>query len=451
MARVYHADLYGLREAKYAALNSRDVATTEWRELQPRSPHYLFVPRDTALEPEYQEGISVTRLFRVFASTVTTARNSFAIAYDSPTLIQRVRQMRDTSIPDEVLRDRYGLKDVSYWRLSRARDEMRSTQSPDATIKPYCYRPFDHRFVIYHDAVCERLREEVMRHMRCGNLALLTHRPQSPGAFTFAFCTRMIGDQCCAASKSVGGGNSFQFPIYVYADLSLDAFVSESADRARAKPSPPHVRSSNLDPVVTEGLADRLSLRLVSDGTGDLEETLGPEDVFHYIYAILHSPTYRTRYAEFLKADFPRVPLTSDAGLFRALCGLGGELAAYHLLEAPALEGVTPRFPVAGDNEVAKGYPKHLPPGEKEPAGDGKVAEGRVYINKAQYFDGVLPEVWEFHVGGYQVCEKWLKDRRGRKLTFDDLTHYQKVVTALGETIRLMAAIDAAIPSWPVK
>jgi predicted helicase len=169
-----------------------------------------------------------------------------------------------------------------------------------------------------------------------------------------------------------------------------------------------------------------------------METAFGPGDVFHYIYAVVHSPTYRTRYAEFLKRDFPRIPLTSDRDLFRNLCALGGELVSYHLLEAPALEQVVPRFPVRGDDTVAKGYPKY-------------VASGRVYINKDQYFDDVPPAVWQFQIGGYQVCEKWLKDRRGRTLSYDDLTHYQKVVVALQETIRLMAEIDAAIPSWPIQ
>jgi hypothetical protein len=426
MAVVRHADLFGLREAKYAALNSQDVSATAWEQVQPRSPQYLFVPRDTVLEPEYEQGPSVTAMFRVFASTVTTARNNFAVGFDRATLIGRVRDLRDTGTADEVLREKYSLKDVSYWKLSEAREGLRALASPEAVILPYCYRPFDLRFVIYHEAVCERLREDVMRHMRTPNLALLTHRPQSPHEFTFVFCTRMVGDQCCAANKSVGGGNSFEFPLYVYAASAPNLPTAREA------------RTSNLHPQLVGTMVKQLALSSVPTDTGDLEATFGPEDVFHYIYAILHSPTYRTRYAEFLKADFPRIPLTSDRDLFRKLCALGGELVAYHLLEAPALEQVVPRFPVRGDDTVAKGYPKHL-------------ASARVHINKDQYFDGVLPQVWAFQVGGYQVCEKWLKDRRGRRLDFDDLAHYQRVVVALQETIRLMAAIDAAIPSWPIQ
>jgi len=158
---------------------------------------------------------------------------------------------------------------------------------------------------------------------------------------------------------------------------------------------------------------------------------------FHYAYAVSHSPTYRERYGEFLKRDFPRLPLTSDIELFRKLATVGGELVALHLMESPLLNSLITKYPVAGSDEVEKvNYLEQ---------------DQRVYINPEQYFDGVPPEVWEFRVGGYQVCEKWLKDRRGRKLSYDDQIHYQQVVVALRETIRRMAKIDEIIPSWPVE
>jgi hypothetical protein len=190
-------------------------------------------------------------------------------------------------------------------------------------------------------------------------------------------------------------------------------------------------------------------------------DSFSPEDVFHYMYAIFHSPTYRNRYAEFLKIDFPRLPLTSDVNLFRTLGKLGKELIGLHLLreDTKGLRKLITEYPHAGSDEVAKGYPKYLAANEPEPGTGKPLKHGRVYINGGepaqsdfgQYFEGVSPEVWNFHIGGYQVCEKWLKDRRGRTLTNDDLTHYQKTVKALSETIRIMTEIDAAIPSWPIQ
>lgn len=184
-------------------------------------------------------------------------------------------------------------------------------------------------------------------------------------------------------------------------------------------------------------------MTFVPDGRGDRLKTFGPEDVFHYMYAVFHSPAYRSRYAEFLKIDFPRLPLTSDADLFRSLCDLGRELAALHLMEKHPASAT--RFPITGDATVEA--VRYTEPGQGMDA-------GRVWINKAQYFEGVPPEIWAFHVGGYQVCQKWLKDRKGRQLTYDDITHYQRIVAALGETIRLMAEIDRIIDAhggWPLK
>jgi len=164
--------------------------------------------------------------------------------------------------------------------------------------------------------------------------------------------------------------------------------------------------------------------------------TFGPEDVFHYLYAVLHSPTYRSRYAEFLKIDFPRIPLTSDLDLFRRLCDLGGELVALHLLKSPLLASSPARYPETGDDTVeAVRYDE---------------AHERVYLNKTQYFSGIGPALYEFQVGGYQVLNKWLKDRKGRKLSHEDISHYLQVAAALTHTMRLMQEIDAAIPEWPL-
>jgi predicted helicase len=204
-------------------------------------------------------------------------------------------------------------------------------------------------------------------------------------------------------------------------------------------------RVPNLNLEFVNNLENLLNLKFVSDGIGDLTSNFGPEDIFHYIYAVLHSPTYRQRYAEFLKGDFPRVPLTSNIELFRRLCALGKELADLHLLESSNLEvsKFLTHYPVTGDNFVEKGFPKYITYENDGP--------GYVFINKTQYLEGVPKDVWEFHVGGYKVCEKWLKDRRGRQLSYDDLTRYQKVILALKETIRLMEEIDKNIPEWPIK
>ncbi|MDO8546626.1 MAG: type ISP restriction/modification enzyme, partial [Nitrospirales bacterium] len=184
-------------------------------------------------------------------------------------------------------------------------------------------------------------------------------------------------------------------------------------------------------------------MQFMPDCTKPLLQSFGPEAIFYYTYAVFHSPTYRSRYAEFLKIDFPRLPLTSNPALFRALCSTGTELVGLHMMEKHGPKITS--YPVAGDNMVET--VRYTEPGQG-------AAKGRIWINKAQYFEGVQPDVWDFHIGGYQVCQKWLKGRKGRKLTYDDLTCYQHVVSALAETIRLMAEIDETIDEhggWPIK
>ncbi len=228
-------------------------------------------------------------------------------------------------------------------------------------------------------------------------------------------------------------------PLYIYPDAHAQHTLFTSSD-----PSPTSVGyTPNLAPQFTEQLATQLGMRFLPNGKGDLGGTFGPKDIFSYMYAIFHSPTYRERYAEFLKKDFPRLPLTSDPNLFRELCRLGERLVSLHLMEHSGQ--ITTSYPASGNNMVESvEYSQSTDQSET----------GRVWINKSQYFEGVAPEVWEFHVGGYQVCQKWLKDRKGRTLSYEDIQHYQRIVAALAETITLMEKIDETIEEhggWPIE
>jgi hypothetical protein len=202
-------------------------------------------------------------------------------------------------------------------------------------------------------------------------------------------------------------------------------------------------RSSNLSSTFVNDLASRLDLKFVPDGRGDLQQNFGPEDIFNYMYAIFHSPAYRERYAEFLKIDFPRLPLTSSVNLFCELCKLGDRLVDLHLMKK--FGKIATKYPVAGTNVVEKADYACSPNAPEQ---------GKVWINKVQHFEGVPPEVWELHVGGYQVCQKWLKDRKGRNLEFHDIQDYQRIIAALAETISLMELVDEVIDEhggWPFR
>jgi len=268
-----------------------------------------------------------------------------------------------------------------------------------------------------------------MHHMENENLAFLTHRPQSPKDFTYAYCTTLIGDQNVAANKTGGGGNSFQFPLYLYTTPEETAGTLFAQSETTHKP--------NLAPAFIRALEEKLGMKFAVDSVGRTASPtyFTPEDVFYYAYAVFHSPTYRTRYAEFLKIDFPRLPLTGDKQLFAKLVAKGRELVELHLLKSAKVDDFITTYPEAGDNKVEK----------------VAYASGKVYINTHQYFGNVPEEVWEFKVGGYQVCEKWLKDRKGRALTMEDINHYQRVVVVLKETIRLMGEVDKVIEAWPME
>ncbi|MEB3211037.1 MAG: type ISP restriction/modification enzyme, partial [Leptolyngbyaceae bacterium] len=180
------------------------------------------------------------------------------------------------------------------------------------------------------------------------------------------------------------------------------------------------------------------SPEFLKDLTAKLDTTPAPEAIFYYIYAVFHSPTYRHRYAEFLKIDFPRVPLTHNLNLFQKLADYGEELVSLHLMQSPKLDAFVAEFEGNLNPVVDAGHPKYV--------------KGKVVINKkGDGFTAVPEEVWSFYVGGYQVCQKWLKDRKGRTLSPEDITHYQRIIVALQETIRLMQQIDEAIPGFPLE
>ncbi len=475
-ARVYHADLWGTREGKYDWLNAQDVASTRWKKLAPDRPFYLFVPQDVRLREEYEAGAKFTDIMPVNSVGIVTARDELTIRDTPDDVWKTVRDF--ASLPEETAREKYDLgKDVEDWQVQLAQRDLKASGFSRDNVVPVLYRPFDERFTYYtgrsRGFIC-RPRPEVMRHMLAGgNLALITSRMTKGETFKHVQVTRIICEVICMSPKT--SNNGFLFPLYLYPH-------SDKMFEVSPWPAGKGGRRPNLAPEFVAALADRLGLKFIPDGGGggrnlkfeisnfksdtsnpksrssNLKSEIsnlrsrgafGPEDIFHYAYAVFHSPTYRSRYAEFLKIDFPRLPLTGDKELFARLCALGAELVGLHLLECVPTPAAS--YPQPGDNVVEK--PRYCATGAtptRHRQDGGATSAGRVHINAEQYFDGVPPEVWEFHVGGYQVCEKWLKDRKGRCLSFDDIETYRRTTEALRQTIRLMAEIDAAIPGWPL-
>ncbi len=512
-ARVFHADLWGLRRAKEAFLAERSCEGVEWQEIHPQSPSYLFVPQQEELREEYGDGWQAPDIMPVNSVGIVTARDRLAVAFSREELDARVDRFLDPAIGNEEVRQAFlGARDKL--DVGSARQALRGADL-SACTHACLFRPFDTRFVLYHDAIIERARRQVMRHMLAGrNVGIvLPRRVETTGPWQHCFGVEMIVDHVAVSSKTIDS----LFPLYLYPEegesaVSRDQKINEaqeSLSRAggdaaaqarlagtirRIFPEPEYPRWPNLNPLLLADLEARLGLRFSfpaahtgrtgtlpvqagtlpvqagtlpvqagtlpvqagtlpvqagtlpvqadtlpvpeADGASAPPEAFGPEDVFHYIYAVLHSPTYRARYAEFLKRDFPRIPFTCDPALFRTLAGIGRRLVALHLLEADELAGVASALIGEGDNTVQKvRY---------------EADQRRVCINRTQHFADVPPEVWEFRVGGYQVCDKWLKDRKGRRLSYDDQVHYTRVTVALHHTLRLMEEVDAAIPRWPI-
>ena len=443
-AIVHHADLWGTREDKYKALAASDVSHSEWTTIEPSSPNYMFKPWNRELEEEYQRWPKITEIMPVNSVGVVTARDKLTIHWSHAGVMDVVRDF--AHLPPETARDRYHLgKDVQDWKVHLAQDDLIRSGLSDELVTPILYRPFDTRNTYYtgnsRGFIC-RPRSDVMSHMLRGeNLGLIFIRQVAlQDVYSHFGVTRSMVDN--RAFYSNKGIMSFA-PLYICA----------SKQEIKSGLYAPDERQPNLASEFTQEMERCLGLRFIADDEGDLCETFGPEDVLHYIYAVFHSPTYRQRYDQFLRADFPRVPCIDDIELFRALVGLGRHLTQLHLMESPALNQTTVGFPVPGDNVIEQGHPKYIPAGGSLSGQGAPLERGRVYISKdnnrsgkrGQYFEGVLPEVWEFRIGGYQPMDKWLKDRKGRALSFDDLSHYQRVGVALAETGRLMKEIDAAI------
>jgi predicted helicase len=449
IATVHHAHLWGQREiyekveqvqrligGKYLWLTEHDITTTEWTLLAPQKPFYLFISQDTHLREEYDRGWKLTEIMSVNVLGFQTHRDHFAIDFERGKLYNRIDEMRDKYISDQEYADKYNLTNNRDWQLFKARQLVRTNARWQDSIIQCLYRPFDQRFCYFSEVAMDYPRRELIDHVaNRENLCILSSRQQATPGYRHTLVTREVANDCAISTTSREANQVF--PLYLYPDPTKKGLFDTNTPS-----NAPGGRHPNLSPSFISDITKKLQIQFISDGKGDLQQTFGPEDIFNYMYAVFHSPTYRTRYAEFLKIDFPRLPLTSNTTLFRGLCGLGDRLVKLHLMEKSG--SVLPTYPCEGNNVVEK--VEYLVQNDQP-------AQGRVYINKAQYFDGVPSEVWEFHVGGYQVCHKWLKDRKGRVLSYEDIRHYQRVVAALAETIELMGRVDEAIEDgggWPI-
>jgi len=412
---VFHAERFGLREEKYDWLNRNDWAKSGWDEIHPHSEFYLFVPRDEVMLAQYNRFVKITDIFPISSTGIKTHRDHFVIDFDKETLKRRIRTFLDPSLPDDFVSETFKLKDNRDWKLPENRKKIQEDKDWDKKIVSCLYRPFDVRWLFYHPDAIDFGREEVMRHILQDNLCLCSGRAgQVVGGeapWNLAFCSNSVQDH-----NMFYRGGVITFPLFLYPSTSKNTLFS-GLDSPSEK-----VTNLNLTLLTT-----------VRKAHGDRPT---PEVSFYYIYATIYSNVYREKYAEFLRIDFPRIPFTSDHELFEKLAALGKRLVDLHLLRSDELDPPIAKFEGDGDGIVQTGKNGLRYEPEKQ----------RIFMNKTQYFEGVPPQVWECQIGGYQVCHKWLKDRKGRRLSLDEIKTYCQIVTALAKTIEIQAAIDEFYP-----
>jgi len=387
LGTIYYAELYGKREAKFKALNESDLKNIKWEKLKFSEPYYFFVPKDFRAIDKYESGFKIIDLFKLNSVGIVTSRDAFLISDDKIVLENKLRDILSTDISNKEFEAKYNLK-TKYFNTDSARSNSKKSQM--AKIVKCYYRPFDVRYILFDLNFIERGRNKVMRHMLSGNNIALVCSKQS---------TRdnidnvQVVDSVIELKFNSHDRNSNIFPLFLFTN-----------DGSKI----PNIKKEIVD---------------------DIEKNVGkvsPEDIFDYIYAILHSPNYREKYKEFLKIDFPRVPYPKDTKTFKKLVAFGTELRSLHLLESPKVNQFITTYPIAGSDTVEKLTFK----------------DGKVFINPEQYFGNVPEVAWNFYIGGYQPARKWLKDRKKRILKNEDIEHYQKIIVALAETNRIMKEID---------
>ena len=391
LGQVFHYDLFGKRDIKYDFLFGNSLKEIDFKLLPNIAPNYFFVNKDFGVQEEYDKGFSINELFIKQSMGITSGNDSEYIDFVKEKLFLN-----------------YG----------------------NNNIKRIDYRVFDLRYINYDASKLARARFEFMKNLLSENYAISFVRRSRNDIFVSPYITKNIVDKCITSTLD----NANIFPLYLYLETTGQTSIDNQPERI-----------PNLNMEMVEKIAKDLGLHFSPerpDYSKQTEETnqFYPEDILDYIYAVLHSPSYREKYKEFLKIDFPRVPYPKDAKTFWKLVELGKQIREIHLLESPVVEHYITQYPIDGDNIVEK--PMFV---IQNGAKQSEESLGNVYINSTQYFANVPVTAWNFYIGGYQPAQKWLKDRKGRVLDFEDILHYQKIIVALTETNRLMKEVDKVL------
>jgi predicted helicase len=388
-ARVHHAELLGTQAYKFEQLNALNFATVNWTELNPDEQYAFFVPKDFGLQKKYDDGFSVNDIF-IEQNSGIESKNDFVVIKSVKSEMENfLFDIKNVSL--DGIKSKYNILDTKNWNVVKALSSIDKITD----ISTISYRPFDNRYTLLNvesGGFLGRPRYRTAKHFLKENVGLVFERLSPKNDFKNIFVCKGFADSHVLGTAHCKG---YFAPLYLYHEDGS--------------------KTPNLDSAIWNKINE-----VVGETT--------PEDILDYIYAVLHSPKYRETYKEFLKIDFPRVPYPASQEEFLRLVAHGRHLRELHLLAPSAVREFITTFPVGGNNLVEKKYPEYR--------------DGNVYINASQYFGNVPKEVWEFYIGGYQPAQKWLKDRRERTLSDDEIDHYQKMIVSMNETMKVMREVD---------
>lgn len=412
LGEVFQYDLYGKRDFKYNFLKE-NISQLTWNKLNFEKPYYFFVPKEFDEQDEYENGFKIDTFFAINNSGIKTDRDNLFIDNNKQTLNERIEKLLSGNYNNDFI-EKYNIQNSSSFKLLERIKQKKLNNDYLTNIQ---YRPFDYKTIYYDKEIISRPSDKVMKHIvNKSNVSLQTTRFNRQISTGYFFISTAISDihllDSAADSMSV-------FPLYLYPEATTQQSLLDEV-----------VRTPNLNMEIVNEIAKGLGIPFVAEKEGNhTMKNFAPIDLLDYIYAVLHSPTYREKYKEFLKIDFPRVPYPKDQKTFFDLVDLGSQLREIHLLESPIVDKYITQYPEDGNNVVTKPIYK----------------DGKVYINELQYFANVPEVAWNFYIGGYQPAQKWLKDRKERELSYEDILHYQKIIVALSETDRLMKEIDKIV------
>jgi predicted helicase len=400
---IKHVDVDCSLENKFEWLLNNDLQSIKWSELNPVEPYYFFTPKVFEGQDKYEEGFAIDDLFKTNTSGIKTHRDNLVFDSSIDTLKSRIEYLFSGASSSEIV-SKLKLKETKTWNVEQV---VKNSNFEESKIIKTNYRPFDIQYLYYDPVLVDRGRESKMSHLLKSNIALITTKQLSTFDYQHAFVSDIPADMCSVSTQTKETG--YVFPLYLYEDSGS--------------------KVPNLDSDIW---------KTIDNVAGKTE----PENILDYIYAILHSPSYREKYKEFLKIDFPRISYPTDKDSFWKLVELGRELRELHLLKSPVVNNYITTFPIGGDNNVTRKMTKTSIGFEIT---DKTNKLGKVWINDTQYFGDVPEVVWNFYIGGYQPSQKWLKDRNGRVLTDQEIDHYQQMIVSMNETARIMQDIDKVI------